>query len=126
MRRMTKRRKQSKRRDGYVMLIVMMLILTTTAFAAVHQRHLASALRIEQARMLSEDRIAGPVAVMAVACERLESGQPPSPSAYQYTQTVRGTAVLYRIDYQLNGSRWTVSANPDPSATGLAVLPASF
>lgn len=117
-----------KKRRGYAMLIVMMLILTTTALAAVHTRYLNSALRIEQARLRSEQRAGGPVAVLAVACARLESGDPPSsPIEYQYSHNDGIQTLLYRIQYEETATdRWTVTADIDATATALSVLPASF
>jgi len=110
------------------MLIVMLLILTTTAMAAVHARHLATALRLEQARIRSEARSRGPMMVLAVACQRIETGSPTTSSvSYQYSQNDGFQTLLYRVTYQSTGSdKWTVTADPDPTAGTLPVLPASF
>lgn len=115
-------------RRGYAMLVVMILILTTTAMAAVHSRHLNSALRIEQARQRSEDRSRGPVMVLAIACARLESGDPPSNDiSYQYLHTDGTQSLLYRITYQNVGTdRWSITADPDSTATSLPDLPSKF
>lgn len=117
-----------QRRGGYVMLIVMMLILTTSAMAAVHARHLNSALRIEQARIRSEAFNEGPVTVLAVACQRLETGDPPSATAdYRYSHSVDGVIVLYRVQYaNIGPDRWSVTAEPDSTASSLTLLPSSF
>lgn len=120
------RRRRRPRRGGYVLLIVMMLILTTTALSAAHQRHLSAALRVEQARVQSEQRIHGPIAVLAIACARLETGDPPSTISYRYSHTSEGVTTLYRIDYVSNSPQWIVTAEPDASAGALATLPDEF
>ena len=114
------------KRRGYALLIVMVLIMTTTAFAAAHQRYLNSALRIEQARVRSETIAQGPKAVLALAIDRLESGNPPAPVDYSCSHTVNGVTRLYRVSYRFAGSTWTVTADPDPTAGLLTALPASF
>lgn len=120
--------RRRQHRGGYVMLIVMMLILTTSAMAAVHARHLNSALRIEQARMRSEAFTQGPVMVLAEACQRLETGDPPSVSAvYSYSHVTDGLTVLYKVQYTSSGAgRWDIIVDPDPSAASLPLLPSSF
>ena len=118
--------RHARRRGGYAMLLVMVIILTSTAFVALHQRHLNSALRIEQSRMRSETFRAGPVSVVAVACERLETGDPASPVSYRYDHSVDGLTTLYRVDYELVGTQWTITAEPDSAALLLPDLPASF
>ena len=118
--------RQQQSRSGYAMLIVMMVILTSTIFAVVHQRHLMAALQIEHARMESEAYVNGPLSVLAIAVDRLEKGKPPAPIEYQYTHTVDTTPTLYRISFTRAGDQWTVTAEPDTTAGGLATLPASF
>ena len=108
------------------MLIVMIVIMTTTALAAVHQRHLNAALRVEQARVASEDYVNGPVSVLAIAIDRLNTGDAPAPVDYSYSHTVGTTTTLYRISYVRAGLNWTVTAEPDPTVGGLPALPASF
>ena len=49
-----------------------------TAMVAVHTRQLNTALRIEQARVRSELHNKGPKMVLAIACDRLETGEPSS------------------------------------------------
>ena len=48
----------SQRRTGYALLIVLIVILTTMGLAAVHQRQLSAALRVEQARIATPRRYA--------------------------------------------------------------------
>jgi hypothetical protein len=108
------------------LLIVLIVILTTTGLAAVHQRNLSTALRVEQARIQSEAHAQGPLTVLAVAIDLLKTGDPPAPVEYSYAHTLGATTTLYRISYRVSGTRWTVTAQPDPSAGALAVLPASF
>ena len=110
------------------MLVVMMLILTTTAMAAVHARHLAASLRIEQARIRSETRSRGPVMVLAIACQRIETGTPTTSSAsFQYTHHDGNQSAMYRITYQSTDTNtWAVTAEPDPLATTLPALPPKF
>ena len=119
-------RNRARQRRGYAMLLVMMIILTSSAFVALHQRNLNAALRVEQARIRSEVYQAGPVSVLAVACQRLEVSEPSPPVSYQYSHTESSGTVLYRIDYSLNGTQWTVTAKPDATATTLPVLPGKF
>ena len=114
------------RRRGYALLIVMIVIMTTTALAAAHQRYLNSALRIEQARVRSEAIARGPRTVLALAVDRLESGDAPAPVDYSYSHTVAGQTTLYRVSYSVAGTTWTVTAEPDPTAGLLATLPTSF
>ncbi|MEO1525348.1 MAG: hypothetical protein AAFX06_07920 [Planctomycetota bacterium] len=102
----------------------MMLILTTTALAAVHTRHLNAALRVEQARMRREAFGRGPTAVLAIACQRLETGDPAPGANFRYTHS---DGVEYRVIYaQVATDRWQVTANPDPGATVLTALPDTF
>lgn len=126
--RLSRQHRKRPRRGGYVMLIVMMLILTTSAMAAVHARHLNSALRIEQARIRSETFNQGPVMVLAAACQRLETGDPPSAKVeYGYSHSIDGASVLYRIRYtDVGDDRWQITAEPDPSASSFPLLPSSF
>lgn len=123
-----KRKRAYRRRRGYAMVVVMMLILTATAMAAVQMRHLDSALRIEQARQRSETRSRGPVTVLAIACARLEAANPPTSSvSYQYLHNDGIQSLLYRVTFQEStADRWTVTADPDPTATSLPTLPDSF
>lgn len=119
-------RNRSSCRSGYALLIVMIVILTTTALAAVHQRQLSAALRLEQARMESEAHAQGPLTVLAVAIDRLKTGDPPAPVSYRYLHVVGTAATLYRVSYAVAGSQWSVTAKPDPTANLLPSLPASF
>ncbi|QDT13319.1 hypothetical protein [Planctomycetes bacterium K23_9] len=114
------------KRRGYAMILVMVIILSSSAFVAVHQRNLSAALRIEQARILSEEHRRGPVSVLAVACSRMETGDPPAPIQYRYEHIVNGVPTLYRISYSNVATEWTVNAVPDAGAVGLTELPASF
>lgn len=117
------------RRSGYALLIVMMLIMTMTGLAAVHQRNLNTALRIEQARMQSESRVHGPLSVLAHAIDLLKTGDAPAPIDYSFSHTYESTTTLYRVSYDVSGkgdNKWQVTANPDPSAIGLPALPDSF
>ena len=113
-------------RRGYALLIVLAVILTTTALAAVHQRQLSAALRVEQARMQSEAFAEGPLAVLATAIDRLKTGDPPAPVDYSYSHTVGATTTVFRISYAVAGTQWTVTALPDTTAGLLPALPASF
>ena len=99
---------------------------TTTALAAAHQRHLSAALRVEQARVRSEQRNDGPIAVLAIACARLETGDPPTSASYRYSHTAGGATTLYRVDFVSNASLWTVTAEPDATAAIFPLLPDSF
>jgi len=118
--------KNTSRRSGYALLIVMIVILTTTALAAVHQRHLSAALRLEQARMQSEAHAQGPLTVLATAIDRLKTGDPPAPVSYRYVHTVGTTSTVFRVSYAVSGTQWTVTADPDPTANMLPLLPTSF
>ena len=118
--------RRSQGRRGYALLIVLTLILTTTALAAVHQRQLSAALRVEQARMASEAFAEGPLAVLATAIDRLKTGDPPAPVDYSYSHTVGATTTLFRISYAVSGTQWTVTALPDTTAGLLPALPTSF
>ncbi|MGB7344015.1 MAG: hypothetical protein WBD20_07365 [Pirellulaceae bacterium] len=122
----TTRRRRAKDRRGYAMLLVMVIILTSSAFVAVHQRNLNAALRIEQARIQSEDHRQGPVSVLAVACSRLETGDPPAPIDYRYDHTVDSVTTIYRVSYTSAGIQRTVTAVQDASAAGLPILPTTF
>lgn len=119
-------RRRPRVRRGYALLVVLAVILTTTALAAVHQRHLSAALRVEQARIESEAFSQGPLAVLATAIDRLKTGDPPTPVDYSFSHTVSGTTTVYRISYSVSGTQWTVTALPDATATALTALPASF
>jgi hypothetical protein len=113
-------------RGGYALLIVLIVILTTTGLAAVHQRHLSAALRIEQARIQSEAHAQGPLRVLAVAIDLLKTGDPPAPVDYSYSHVVGTTTTLFRVRYAVSGAQWTVTAEPDATAGALTPLPASF
>lgn len=123
---MNRDHKPQRARAGYAMLIVMIVIMTTTAFAAVHQRYLIASLRVEQARVESENYANGPLTVLAVAIERMDTGNPPAPVNYRYSHTVAAVTTLYRIGYTQAGTQWTVTAEPDATAGSLPTLPASF
>jgi hypothetical protein len=122
-------RRRQPPRDGYALLIVMMLIVTMTGLAAVHQRNLNAALRVEQARMKSESRVQGPLSVLAHAIDLLKTGDAPAPIEYVHSHTVGSTTTLYRVSYGVSGkddNNWQITANPDPSAGALTTLPDSF
>ena len=118
--------RRPKRRSGYALLLVVIIILTSTAMSAVYQRHLNSALRIEQARVASEENARGPLSVLAVALESLDSGDPPAPVDYSYSHTVDSTTTLYRVMYRNVLGQWIVTAEPDPTAGSLPTLPTNF
>jgi hypothetical protein len=123
------RRRRRVRRNGYALVIVTMLILTMSGLAAVHQRNLNSALRVEQARMESEAYRLGPMTVLAHAIDLLKAGDAPAPVSYSYSHTVGSTTTLYRVSYALSGkdkNNWNVTVDPDPSAAWLADLPDIF
>ena len=106
-----------------------MLILTMSGMAAVHQRNLNAALRVEQARMESEAYRLGPLTVLAHAIGLFKTGDPPAPVKYSYSHTVGSTTTLYRVSYAVSGAgdnKWNVTADPDPSAGSLADLPDIF
>lgn len=124
--RKNNRRVGRRASSGYALLIVLIVILTTTAIAAVHQRHLTAALRVEQARIASEAYARGPLGVLAIAIDRLKTGDPPAPIEYRYEHHAAATTTLYRISYAVAGTRWTVTAEPDPNAVSLSVLPSQF
>ncbi len=108
------------------MLIVLAVVLSTMALAAVQIRYLDSATRIQQASMRSTAYSDGPLTVLAIAIDRLDTGDPPTPVSYRFDHTVDGIPTVYRIDYAYTLDRWTITANPDPTATPLALLPANF
>ena len=113
-------------RQGYAMLIVLIVVLSTSALAATQMRYLDSATRIERARINAEDYSNGPLTVLAVAINRVQSGDPPNPAAFRYSHNVGTATTLYRIDYSRVRDDWTVTATPDPNAGSLAQLPGSF
>ncbi|PNY35702.1 hypothetical protein C2E31_16575 [Rhodopirellula baltica] len=108
--------------------MVMILILTSSALAAVHSRYLTTALQIEQARIKREAFVHGPVSVLAIACQRLETGDPPATSFdFRFDADIDNSNRIYRVTYQrLNASQWTVSAREDADALSLPPLPKSF
>lgn len=119
-------RRKYRGRRGYAMLLVMVVILTSSAFVAVHQRHLNAALRLEQSRVLSEDYRRGPVTVLSVACQRLETGNPPAPISYFYNHTIDTVTTMYRVSYSQSGAQWTIIAEPDTNAGIYDELPTTF
>lgn len=120
-----KRKHQARR--GYAMLLVMVVILSSSAFVAVHQRHLSAALRLEQARIQSEQYRRGPVTVLSIACERLETGNsPPAPVDYFYNHVVDSETTMYRVNYTKVGRQWKITAEPDDTAGIFLELPVSF
>jgi hypothetical protein len=119
-------RNHNKNRRGYAMLIVLAVVLSSTALATIQMRHLDSALRIERARMEAEEYSSGSLSVLAIAIERLQTGDPPTPVNYGYFHTVAGVSTWYQISYASVTDQWTVTATPDSNANLLPVLPASF
>ena len=119
-------RQRAKNRKGYAMLIVIAIVLSSTALATIQMRHLDSALRIERARMDAQAYSAGSLSVVAIAIERLETGDPSTFFDYGYSHTVGGNQNWYRIDYDNTVDQWTVNATPDPTAAKLWRLPSSF
>jgi hypothetical protein len=123
------RRRRRVRRNGYALVIVTMLILTMSGMAAVHQRNLNAALRVEQARMESEAYRLGPLTVLAHAIDLLKTGDAPAPVSYSYAHTVGSITTLYRVSYAVSGAgdnTWNVTVDPDPSAEALSTLPEDF
>ncbi|TWT54261.1 hypothetical protein Pla22_19030 [Rubripirellula amarantea] len=116
----------SRRRGGYAMLIVLIVVLSTSALAATQMRYLEAAARIERARLNTESYSSGPLTVLSIAINRVYTGDPPTSGSYQYSHTVGANTTLYRIDYVRNVDAWTVTADPDPTASTLPLLPASF
>ncbi|MEM9588091.1 MAG: hypothetical protein AAGA03_12490 [Planctomycetota bacterium] len=114
------------RRSGYALLIVIVVLMASTALAAIHQRHLSSGLRIEQARIQSERERLGHLTALGIAIDRLETGRPSPGSRYGYEHQLDGESIWYAIQYDLTGTDWSVTATADPNASSEAILPASF
>lgn len=118
-----------KDRGGFVMVLVMITIMATAAMAAVHQRSLTAAIRLEQARMESERVNLAPRAALAVAVEALHTGDPfdgDGTAEYRLDHTFNGVTTMHRVTYFRVGTTWSVTADPDPSAGSLAMLPANL
>ncbi|KAA1262191.1 hypothetical protein LF1_47530 [Rubripirellula obstinata] len=115
-----------RNRGGYAMLIVLAIVLSSTALATIQMRHLDSALRIERARIEAEEYSAGSLSVLALAIDRLQTGDPPTPFNYGHLHTTAGASTWYRISYAKVIDQWTVTATPDVDASALLLLPASF
>jgi len=71
------RSKRSARR-GYALMTVSLFLVLMLAMTSVVHRHLASALRIEKARILAEHRDETLMHALAQAMALMETGLPPS------------------------------------------------
>lgn len=123
------RRQPTRSQRGFVMVLVMITIMATTALAAVHQRSLTAAIRLEQAQIESERRRLGPTTALAIAVERLHTGDPIDTDGtveYHLNHTFDGVTTMYRVTYARIGSTWNVTADPDPSAADLDPLPSNL
>ncbi|QEG38578.1 hypothetical protein UC8_05350 [Roseimaritima ulvae] len=111
------------------MLIVMVVLIAMLGMAAVHQRRLSAALRIEEAVVAAEARHRGPLFALAQALEIAESGPPPNnPSIYglQFVAPGETQRQAYSIRYTRTGSQWTVDVQRIDDASGLLALPTHF
>ena len=104
--------RRKRNRSGYAMLIVLAVVLSSTALATIQMRYLDSALRIERARMESEEYSSGSLSVLAIAIERLQTGDPPMPVDYGYEHTVSGISSWYQVTYTSTAGQWTITAEP--------------
>ncbi len=116
-------------RGGFAMLIVMVVLIAMLGMAAVHQRRLSAALRIEEAVVAAEERHRGPLFALARALEVAETGTPPSNLAvygFQFVPAGQTQQQAYAICYTRAGSQWTVDVQRIDDASSLPPLPAHF
>lgn len=111
------------------MLMVMVVLIAMLGMAAVHQRRLSAALRIEEAVVAAEARHRGPLFALAQALEVAETGVPPSSPALYGLQFVAAGDTQpqdYSVRYTRAGSEWTVDVQRVDDASGLTPLPTHF
>ncbi len=115
-------------RRGYALVTVLVFLLLMLTMLAVSQRHLASVLRIEQARTLAESRDEGRMRVMARALELLETGKPPSdPYACAATvETSQGFESFTATFANEIDDIWIVRVEPTAPGDFPPAMPPSF
>lgn len=116
-------------RGGFAMLMVMVVLIAMLGMAAVHQRRLSAALRIEEAVVAAEARHHGPLFALAQALEVAETGAPPSnPALYGLQFVAAGDTQPqdYSVRYIRDGREWTVDVQRVDDASGLTPLPRHF
>ena len=123
----TPRNKRFSRR-GYALLTVsVFLVLMLATTGAVH-RHLSSTLRIEQARVRTEQRDEALIHAVARAVALLETGTPPS-TPYVCGTTIDTSQGLESITVTFTSESaeiWSVHAAPTPPAESPQPMPISF
>ena len=123
----TARNKRSARR-GYALLTVSVFLVLMLATTSVVQRHLSSTLRIEQARVRTEQRDEALIHALAKAVELLETGTPPS-DPYDCGTTIDTSQGLQSVTLTFASEAaeiWNVQAAPTLPAEMPSPMPVSF
>ncbi|NQT13401.1 MAG: hypothetical protein HQ582_11670 [Planctomycetes bacterium] len=110
------------------MLLVLVFIALVLSVFGVSYRYTATALRMETARTLQQQRNEGSVHALARGLARLETGLPPSdPYAcgvtISTTEGLRSFTVTFALETE---GVWSVHARPTSLIEDLAPMPDSF
>ena len=105
-------------RGGYAMVTVLISLALMLALISVSQRHLASVLRIEHARVQATRRDEGRIPALARGMELLETGLPPSsPYSCETTIDTSEGPQPFTVTYSNEGAnQWSVVAG-DPTGS---------
>ena len=110
------------------MLAVLVFLAVGLMLVSVNQRRIGGLLRIEQARQQADDFREGPVHVMSLALELLETGLPPSNpfNCGATIDTSAGPQSFAIVFASSGGSQWSVEVAPTDDVGSLDPMPASF
>ncbi len=126
------RRKRFARRGysrrGYALLTVSVFLVLMLATTGVVHRHLSSTLRIERARVRTEQRDEALIHALAKALELLETGTPPSDpyvcgTTINTSQGPESITVTFTSEI---GAIWSVHARPTAPDENPQPMPATF
>ena len=115
-------------RRGYAMLAALVFLAVGLIFIAIHQRHIATLLRVEQAREQVTRFEEGPVTVTARALQLLETGLPPSnPYTCGLTVVTSDGPQSFAVVFSSSGGQsWSVAVTPTNYVGGVTPMPDCF
>lgn len=115
-------------RSGYALLLVLAFIAFLFSMYSLSHRHVASLIRTEHARLLIRERESGTAQALAMACDLLETGQPPT-DPYEcavVVQTISGSR-SFTVRFDVSGrSEWTIRVRPTEPGESPSEMPPNF
>jgi hypothetical protein len=120
--------KHQASRNGYSMLLVMVFLALMSSLLGVAHRQIASALRVQTAQQLQDDRDTGSLHALARGLALLETGLPDSnPYVCGVTIGSPPDERSYTVTFESSASGvWSVRAAPTEWPDSPPPIPATF